>query len=154
MSLFPQARKPAQPAFYGRVCLLLIVIFTAVNLTLLCLRTDQYFLFSASLPYYLTVLAKIADGGVNGTYMHMAMGFGLVVMGVYLLCWFKSKKNRKWLFYAMVFFCVDTLVLVVICFVPIPNVEVDIMDFIFHACVLSQMLQEVGAAKAAEEKAE
>ena len=38
----------------GRASLLLIVVLTVVNIVLLLIEADRYFVFSASIPYYLT----------------------------------------------------------------------------------------------------
>lgn len=71
----------------GRSTLLVVLCLTAANLLLLISNTNFYLLFSASVPYYLTSLARGFDlaefGGVNHAYTWMAFGserpdFGVV----------------------------------------------------------------------------
>lgn len=51
----------------GRYSLLLIVILTVVNLIMTILDTNTYFLFSASVPYYLVFVGMgIENGFVDG----------------------------------------------------------------------------------------
>ena len=71
----------------GRYSLLLIVILTVVNLIMTILDTNTYFLFSASVPYYLVFVGMgiehgFVDGAwnVKGTLTYT----GLVIALVYL----------------------------------------------------------------------
>ena len=53
----------------GRYSLLLIVILTVVNLIMTILDTNTYFLFSASVPYYLVFVGMgIENGFVDGAW--------------------------------------------------------------------------------------
>ena len=71
----------------GRYSLLLIVILTVVNLIMTILDTNTYFLFSASVPYYLVFVGMGIENGfvdgawnVKGTLTYT----GLVIALVYL----------------------------------------------------------------------
>ena len=95
----------------GRTSLLMILILTVVNLLFTILDLDQYFLFSASVPYYLTMLGKGMDNGfldgawdINGTYTITGLVISAVILAVYLLCWLMSKKKTGWLTAALVLF--------------------------------------------------
>ena len=48
----------------GRYSLLLIVILTVVNLIMTILDTNTYFLFSASVPYYLVFVGMGIENGL------------------------------------------------------------------------------------------
>ena len=107
----------------GRYSLLLIVILTVVNLIMTILDTNTYFLFSASVPYYLVFVGMGIENGfvdgawnVKGTLTYTGLVIALVIVAVYLLCWLLSKKRAGWLTAALVLFIVDTVALVVITF--------------------------------------
>ena len=132
----------------GRSSLLLILIFTVVNLLFLVLDVDRYFLFSASVPYYLTVLGKGMDNGfssgawdVNGTYTITALVISLVILAVYLVCWLLSKKKTGWLTVAMVMMILDTLALALFTFALYDNPVANLMDFLFHAWAAWSLIQ-------------
>ena len=96
----------------GRYSLLLILIFTVVNLVLLLVDSDRYFLFSASVPYYFTAFGIGMDSALSGgigTFTITALVISLLILAVYLLCWILSKKRTGWLTAALVLFCVDTV---------------------------------------------
>ena len=107
----------------GRYSLLLIVILTVVNLIMTILDTNTYFLFSASVPYYLVFVGMGIENGfvdgawnVKGTLTYTGLVIALVIVAVYLLCWLLSKKRAGWLTAALVLFIIDTVALVVIAF--------------------------------------
>lgn len=107
----------------GRYSLLLIVILTVVNLIMTILDTNTYFLFSASVPYYLVFVGMGIENGfvdgawnVKGTLTYTGLVIALVIVAVYLLCWLLSKKRAGWLTAALVLFIIDTVALVVITF--------------------------------------
>ncbi len=104
-----------------RYSLLLIVILTVVNLIMTILDTNTYFLFSASVPYYLVFvgMARTVCGRrlecQGNAHLH-GLVIALVIVAVYLLCWLLSKKRAGWLTAALVLFIIDTVALVVITF--------------------------------------
>lgn len=81
----------------GRSTLLVVLCLTAANLLLLISNTNFYLLFSASVPYYLTSLARGFDlaefGGVNHVYTWMALGVSALILGLFLVCWLLSRKT-------------------------------------------------------------
>ncbi len=100
----------------GRASLLLIVVLTVVNIVLLLVEADRYFVFSASIPYYLTAFGMGMDSAFSsgiGTYTIIAVIFSVIVVGIYLLCWALCKKKTGWLIAALVLFSLDTVGLLV-----------------------------------------
>ena len=100
----------------GRYSLLLIVILTVVNLIMTILDTNTYFLFSASVPYYLVFVGMGIENGfvdgawnVKGTLTYTGLVIALVIVAVYLLCWLLSKKRAGWLTAALVLFIASLL---------------------------------------------
>ena len=137
----------------GRSSLLMILIFTVVNLVFLVLDVDRYFLFSASVPYYLTMLGKGIDNGfvdgpwdVNGTYTVTGLVISVVVLALYLLCWLLSKKKSGWLTAALVLFILDTAALAVFTFTLYDNPMVNLVDFILHGWAIFELGKAVKSA--------
>ena len=98
----------------ARSNLLLLIIFTAINLILLTTGSGTYFLFSASVPYTFTDLAMFCCGmypaeiyeGLGMEFFspalfYVAIGFSVVLLGLYLLSYIFSKKQKVgWLIFA------------------------------------------------------
>ena len=119
----------------ARNTLLMAVILTAVNMVMSVTEAGYYFLFSISVPYYMTVFFV----GMQG------MVIGLVILAVYLLCWAKSKKTG-WMVAALVLFALDTLVLVGLA-VLMGSLLAFLLDLVFHGAVLVTLIQGVIASK-------
>ena len=129
---------------YGvRHSLLIVLIFTLVNLVMLLLDGSTYFLFSASVPYYLTAFAMGMDMGMGyegiGTFTLIAL-----VLVFYLLCWLQCKKRPGWYVAALVAFILDTLALVGLSLM-LEMVTDNIMDFVFHGWVIISLIQGISA---------
>lgn len=137
----------------GRHSLLLIIIFTIINLVMVLLDSGTYFLFSASVPYYVTLLFKALENGfssgawVNGPATIGALVFSFVVLTLYFLCWLLSDKHRGWLITALVLFIIDTIAMMVFCRLlyddPLPNV----VDLVFHMWAIVELFQAIRARK-------
>ena len=101
----------------GRASLLLIVVLTVVNIVLLLIEADRYFVFSASIPYYLTAFAMGMDSVFSsgiGTYTIIAILFSL-----------------------------DTVGLLVITFTLLEDPILNLMDIIFHALAVYELVMAV-----------
>lgn len=127
----------------GRYALLLILIFTVVNLAFLLLDTGRYFLFSASVPYYLTALGILMDVSGFGVYTTTALVISAVILVVYLLCWLLSKKRGVWLTVALVLFILDTIGLAVAAFTLLEEPASCILDLVFHILAIVALVQGV-----------
>lgn len=137
----------------GRHSLLLIVIFTAVNMVMTLLDTGTYFLFSASVPYHLVLMGMAFDNGfadgawnVRGTLTYTGLVLALVILAVYLLCWLLSKKHTGWLTAALVLFIIDTTALVILAFVLYESPISQLMDLLLHIWAIVELIQAVRAA--------
>lgn len=142
-----QREQLANKFMSARHNLLLVVIFTAVNIGLMLVNSNTYFLFSASIPYYLVDLGMFLCGKYPQEY-YMGMGelellansflavmivIAVVILALYLLSWIFSKKPRVgWMIFALVFFVLDTLFML-----AVMGITADmIVDILFHAWVL------------------
>ena len=134
----------------SRYNLLLIVIFTVVNLLNLVLEQNSYFLFSASVPYYTTAVCMVRDlaatGSIFGTFATVSLVVSAVILGVYLLCWFMSKKKSGWFIVALVLFAVDTVALVGFTLL-LDMVGESVLDYVFHAWVIYSLIQAVNCSR-------
>lgn len=136
--------------------LLLITAFSGVNLLLLLINSDTYFLFSAYIPYLLGDYAMFFCGRypseVYADYPDMEF-FGTPVFAVivavavlfvlfYLLCYlFARKKKAVWLIFALSLFVIDTLIM----FVVVGFYIEMIMDVIFHVWAIVSLALGISA---------
>lgn len=155
MGLFNSNRnQDAQPASQrlqsrydsARHNLLLIVVFTTINLILLATNSNTYFLFSAFIPYAIVDLAMFLCGKYPAEYygditeyefldtsvLAVMLVIAVVLVVLYLLSWLLSKKGRVgWLIFALVFFALDTLLML------LGGIEMGmILDIVFHGWVI------------------
>ena len=137
--------------------LLLVVIFSTVNILLLVLNAGTYFLFSAYIPYFLAdfgmyfsgaypaeYYADIPDmdlsGGPVWSLLIVCLAIAAVIILLYLLCWFLAKKKKAgWLITATVLFCIDTVIMFLLTGI---NTGM-IVDIIFHAWVIFSLISGI-----------
>lgn len=135
--------------YYGaRHNILLVLVFTLVNIILLVTNSNTYFLFSASIPYFLVDLGMFLCGKypaeyytgelagmemLNDTFFIVALVVAAVIMLLYLLSWIFSKKPRVgWMIFALVFFVIDTLGMLYLM-----DISTDaLIDIVFHGWVI------------------
>lgn len=134
----------------GRSSLLLIIIVTLVNMIAVVADADFYFLFSATVPYYLVAFGKGFDNGFIdgawseiGTFTITALVIAAVILGVYLICWLLSKKRNGWLIAALVLFSIDTAVLLLM----LTSDSSVLIDLAIHALAVWELAQAVRCAK-------
>ena len=134
----------------SRYNLLLIVIFTVVNLLFLIMEQNTYFLFSAAVPYYSTAFCMAMDlyatGSLFGTFATISLVVSVVILGVYLLCWIMSKKKSGWFIVALILFAIDTVALVGFTLF-MEMVGENVLDFVFHAWVIYSLIQAVNCSR-------
>ena len=143
--------------------LLIVLVFTALNVILLATNSNTYFLFSAYVPYMLVDYGMFFGGmyppELYGEYLSelvfLGKGFfaamialAVVAMGLYALCWFFAKKNPgKWLLFALILICVDTVLLVYLV-----GISADmIMDYVFHGWIIVSLITGLSAVKKLKE---
>jgi len=93
----------------ARSNLLLVIAFTVVNLILVLANADLFFLFSATVPTIILVIAMdlAIDFGNSVLLVGVAIAFACVL--VYGASWLFSKKKRGFILLALIFFIIDTL---------------------------------------------
>ena len=144
----------------ARSNLILVVAFSIFNILALATGSGYYFLFSLSIPYLLTDLGMFftrmyPDEVYTGEFEGMipadkSLFWGMLIvsiliLGIYTLLFFLSKKNDKMLKVALVLFSVDTAVMLL-------NYGLSaIIDLAFHVWVIVILAMGVKASKKLKE---
>ena len=130
----------------ARYALLLILVFTVLNLVLLVLDAGRYFLFSASVPYYLIFLGLGLDNGFSplrwnsvGSFTVTGLIISGVILGVYLVFLLLSTKKPGFLWGALGLFVLDTLALIFFSFTLYENPSANLMDGFLHLWAIVEL---------------
>lgn len=144
---------------YSSSCgnLLLVVVFTAINIVLLVANSNTYFLFSAYIPYLLADLgmyfcglypAEVYGGSTVGmdflskSFLVVMLGIAAVILVLYLLSWLFSRKQKPgWLIFALVIFGIDTVAMLVLNGFAVDS----IVDYLFHGWVIYSLISGISA---------
>lgn len=141
--------------------LLLVVVFSVINLIMTLLDSGVYFLFSAFLPLFSVSLGMELCGKYSPEYYNEVYGeyetlefsgdgffyatiaIAVVMIALYLICWFMSKNQKSaWLIVALVLFAIDTAVMLLL-----SGISVDmIVDILFHAWVVYYLIIGITSA--------
>lgn len=145
-------KRSARDIRAGRYALGVIVVLTAVNLGLLLADRSRYFLFSASVPYYLTFLTLGIDNGFTplqwshiGFYTRGALGVSVVILGVYLLLLLLSRKRPGLLLGALILFALDTLALVCWALFLVGRPWINPTELFLHIWAIAELGKAVAA---------
>lgn len=155
--------RPSHHTYYeqryktSRMNLLLVVILTVINLLLLVTNADSYFLFSAFIPYFIASIGMLVCGRfpeeyytedlegmvfIDNSVFVFLLIISLVLTFFYLLAWFMSRKQRVgWLIFALVFFSIDTLGMLIVNGIYFES----ILDIIMHAWVIYYLIVGISA---------
>lgn len=116
--------------------LMLMIVFTVINLLLLLFQSDFYLLFSATVPTLTLAIGQYASADIGSNIPLWITSFiAVAIVGFYIACWAFSKKARLLILIAFIFFSIDTFILLVLMLV----VEFDLMmlvDLAFHFWIL------------------
>ncbi len=131
--------------------LYLIVIFSVINLILVLIGSNTYFLFSATIPYYITAMAMALCGKLpdeyydpmyeyefyDDSFLTVAVAIAIVLIISYLLCAIFSRKHRVgWIIAATVLFALDTIAMFLAYGIALDM----LLDYLFHAWVLYYLI--------------
>ena len=134
--------------------LLLVIVFSVINIILLVANSNTYFLFSAFIPFFLTDCGMYFTGSYPAEYYYDMEGFAFfdksfltvtvvmaaIIVLIYLLSWiFAKKKKVGWLIAAAVLFGIDTLAMF-----ALQGFSLDsILDVIFHIWVIWSLIHGI-----------
>ena len=143
----------------ARSSLLLVIVFTVINMGLIITKQFTYFLFSAYVPYFITDLGMVLSGQYPADYytgdmegmaifgknfFYIMFAVAIVILMVYLICWLFSKdKKAGWIVAALVLFCIDTAVMLLLAGISLDM----IIDILFHAWVIFDLASAAVAAR-------
>lgn len=129
----------------ARANLILMIIFTVINIVLLLVDSKRYFLFSASIPYYLTLFCKLfaESWGIPELYP-AGIGLAVVILLIYFVIWLVSKKHPGLLIAGLVFFALDTISFLGLTVLGGQFME-SIIDIGFHIWVLAYLGMGISA---------
>lgn len=141
----------------ARSNLLLAIAFTVINIILLFINSTTYFLFSLFMPYYLALEGFALTGKLppefygedlatleflDSSFLVVTLVVAAVILLFYLACWFFSNRRRVgWLIVALVVFCLDTILLLVIGGIGANS----IFDIVFHVWVVVSLISGISA---------
>ncbi len=131
--------------------ILLVVAFSAVNIVLLLVQADTYFLFSAFVPYFAVDYGMYFCGMYPEEYYYdvpdmvfedkSLLGFciavAVVMLLIYALCWYLAKKKKVGaVIFALVLFVIDTAAML-----WLTGFSTDsIIDILMHIWVVSYLV--------------
>ncbi len=138
--------------------ILLVVVFTLINSILLFTGSSTYFLFSAAIPYYLTLYGLLYTGRMPADWYEgwddfvpdpdivlvVYLAIAIIAVALYALCWFMAKKKGSgWLVAALVMIIIDTAGMFYFA-----GFSADmILDVVFHAWVIISLVSGISTAK-------
>lgn len=140
----------------ARSNLLLVFIFSVINIVLLVTNANRYFLFSASIPYMLTDIGMFFSGmypeefyaenfiefeALPPAFFYVLLTVSIIIILFYLVSYIFSKNHAGWLIFSLAFFSADTLGMILYF-----GISQDmILDFIFHAMIIVSLSYGVHA---------
>lgn len=114
--------------------LLLMMVFTFINIVVLAIGSETMLLFSATMPYMASVFSLEFGGGIL-----LSLIVGVVFIVPYLLCWIFSKKRWGWMLVALILFVLDTLAMLGM-YALFGGIENGIFDLVIHIWVLYYLI--------------
>lgn len=143
----------------ARSGLLIMLFLTVANLaTVVLLRSETVFVFTAAIPEILLSFAMGNYYAPEGKLyiIILAAVATVAVLVLYFLCWLFCKKKTRWLTIALVAFiadCVAQIVLLLIAFskANTPGYDIDLLPtvigFVFAAWILYYLVRGVKAGR-------
>lgn len=138
----------------ARVSLLMIVVFSAINLFSISFG-EFYFLFSSYFTQLMAVIGVSLAEEFGSTILIVMCAVGLISVIPYLICWIFSKKHVGWMIGALVLFSVDSVVFL-IDFVPAiaSGQFFSLIDLLFHIWAIGSLAAGVKYGLNAKKDAE
>ena len=166
--------KLTRRAQSARMDIIVVVLFTVVNIALMLFGSLTYFLFSVSLPYYFCYFMSLYTGRMSKEiygsewdgFQFLPDGFfwsavvvSVVVLAMYAVCFFASQNKKKnedgsvtvsysmgWLIAALALFTIDTLIYIIMMAVLIGFQMSMLIDLAIHIYVIVTLVMGVIAA--------
>ena len=138
---------------------LMMIVFTLVNIVLILVNADISFPFSAAVPMYLVLLFSELCGMRSDEFYEANYGsdwqtieffesglfwavvaIALIMVAIYFVLWYFSKKKKAFTIVLTVLYAIDTLGLLGFCTLVYAFDFYAIIDFAFHAWVFYYLI--------------
>ena len=126
------------------------VAFTVLNVGMLLVGSGRYFLFSMTIPYYLTYFGHVFDYFMVGTYTLTGLTMAMVPVIVLALCTYMSQRSNRWLAGGVIVFALDTAAMLALMLWS-GDVGAMLVDILFHGWVMICLVRGLNAAKRLEQ---
>ena len=136
--------------------LIIAVAFTLINIVLLFVDGNSYFLFSLFTPYLLVFLGMDLTGRLPQLYteaeyamieflpdtvFYVMLAIAAIIVALFVLFWALSKKNKVgWIIAALVMVCLDSVLMLYM-----QEIQDIIMDIVFHIWVIVSLAGGISA---------
>ena len=139
--------------------ILAVVVLSLVNVLMVLLDSSTYFPFCASVPVYLTMIFSELCGMRSEEFYEAAYGpewtsaeflpsglfwgvvvFAAIIIGVYFLLWYLSKKKKGAVTVLMVLYALDTIALLFFNVAVYEFQFMSIIELVFHAWVFYYLI--------------
>ena len=132
----------------------LAIPFTILNLLMILGNFGGFFLYSVSIPHYLTLICSVWDRSELGrlglrTWASAAVSLGLMVL--YLVCWLKSREKRSWMKAGLGLAVLDLVIFLQASLFLFGHPQLDILNLAFHLLAVVEMFQGVRSFRKLEE---
>lgn len=128
----------------ARTNLWVAVAFTVLNVGMLLTGSSRYFLFSMTMPYYLTFFGYLFDYFTVGTYTLTGLTLAVVPVIAMALCAYMSKRSNRWLLGAAVVFALDTAAMLGLMLWS-GDAGSMLLDIVFHGWVMICLIRGIQA---------
>ena len=138
-------KQQAEKFKRARGNLMLVVIFTAINLLLALLNTGYYFLFSATAPQFIFEICRlVAQELNNNVFTIIGIFSAFLIIALYFIFFLLSKRIRAFMLAALIFFSIDSLLFVYVFFLGAFDISM-ILDIVFHGFIMFSLINGVMA---------
>jgi hypothetical protein len=128
----------------GRAALILLAVFSLVNMILLLVKASFMFLFTFEIPYFAVELCQYLSYETgNQTYLVISVIGSLLFIGFIFLLYLLSQKRRWPGIMALVLFIIDTLALIAFILIDLENAAQYLVDTAFHVWALISLINLV-----------
>lgn len=125
---------------------LVVMAFTVINIILMVLNSNMYFLFSATMPQVFYMFGALFSEQSNSSiFLIIGIVLAIVVIGFYALGFFLSKKNFNWMTFLAIFFALDIVFLafyIYICGGMLVIADF-LLDILFHIFIMISLVSGV-----------
>jgi hypothetical protein len=125
--------------------LLSVIIFTVINLILTYFDASVNFLFSATLPQFILEIGKAMNSEMESNVLIIVgLIIAFIIIIPYFIFWILARRVRVLILVALIFFSIDSLLLLYLIFNTEFNFSV-LLEIAFHVWILYYLINGVKA---------